>query len=175
MKKIKAKKKPQKAPMKNSTKIILYSTAGIILLAVIILMSIESTAGKITVRNNSDIKLEYVKAYFVGSEGSLTEDEMLFENLEKGETSELLLDKIDLAYREANLEVRFKFEGYDELFVDSGYFNDVFKGKISVRFDNTHDDKVLLKIKASTGVIPSPQISCNEEHIVNLAEGYVEE
>ena len=168
-------KQPQKAKMKDSTRIILYSIAGIALLAIIVLMAIEGTAGRISVKNDSDIKLEYVKAYFVDSEGSVNEDIMLFENLGKGDKSDLLLEKIDLAYHQANLEVRFKFEDYDEMFVDAGYFNEMFDGKIAISFDNTDDSKVLLKIKASAGILPSPNIICDEEHIVNLEEEYVEE
>ena len=69
------------------------------------------------------------------------------------------LEKMDLSYREANLEIRFKFEGYDELFVDAGYFNDEFKGKITISFTDTEDEKVILKVKASGGILPSPNIS----------------
>ncbi len=177
MKKIKTnnKKSQQKAPMKNSTKILLYSLAGVLLLIIIVLVMFESKSGRITIRNDSDYTLEYVKAFYVDAEGAVNDDVMLFENLQKGDKSEILLEKIDLSYLEANLEVRFKFEGYDELFVDAGYFNDIFNGRISLSFSNTEEDKVLLKIKASPGVLPSPQIRCDEEHVVNLAEGYVEE
>lgn len=169
-------KKQEKAPMKDSTKIFLYSLAGLVLLLVVILMVIESKSSKIMVQNDSDIKLEYVKAYFVDMEGPISDDVMLFENLESGDKSELPLEKIDLVYRQANLEVRFKFEGHDEMFVDAGYFNEVFSGRINIDFEETDDDgKLLLKIKAKTGVLPSPHIRCDEEHVVNLAEGYIEE
>ncbi|NLL01247.1 MAG: hypothetical protein GX271_11395 [Clostridiales bacterium] len=176
MKKIKTTNKQQeKAPMKDSTKILLYSLAGLILLAIIVLISIENRSANITVRNKSDYKLEYIKAYFVDTEGRISEDDIVFENLESGDKAKLPLDKIDLLYREANLELRFKFEDKDEMFVDSGYFNDVFEGQISIDFDDIDDDRVNLKVKASTGLLPSPYIDCNEEHILNLATGEVEE
>lgn len=177
MKKIKSKNKPQvKAPMKDSTKILLYSIAGIALLIIIILVAFENRSSKIVVRNNSGLKLEYVKAYFVDMEGPVSEDEMVFDNLSSGESTELALEKVNLAYREANLEIRFKFEGHDELFEDVGYFNEEFDGRLYIDFEDTDEDgKVLLKAKASTGVISSPYIDLNEEHIVNLTEGYVEE
>lgn len=176
MKKVKTNnKKQQKAPMKNSTKAIIYGLVGIALVAAIIFIIIESATG-MTVTNKSSKKIEYVEAYFIDMEGPVTEEVMLFENLESGDKSSISIDKIDLKYREANLEVRFKVEGLDEeLFVDAGYFNDDFDGKISVSFSDTEDDKVLLKVKASAGILPSPLIRCNEEHIINLAEGYVEE
>lgn len=174
MKKIKAKNtKQQKTPMDKRTKILLSAIAGVALLAVVILVLVESK-GYITVRNESAIKLEYVEAYFVDMEGPIS-DVMQFENHEKGDSSRLNLEKIDMAGREANLEVRFKFEGHDELFVDAGYFNEEFGGKISVSFSDIEDGKVLLKVKAKAGILPSPYIQCNEEHVVNLLEEYVEE
>lgn len=177
MKKIKSNnKKQEKAPMKVSTKIFLYSLAGIILLTVVVLMAIESRPSKIMIDNDTDINLEYVKAYFVDMYGRVTEEDMLFENIEAGDKSVLPLEKIDLYNREANLEVRFKFEDHDEMFVDAGYFNDAFNGRISIDFmDMVNDDKLLLKIKASIGLLPSPHISCDEEHIVNLELNEIEE
>ena len=174
MKKVKVKKDQKKEPMNKKIKILIYALAGVIALLSIMLILLESSSGYITVHNKSSRKLEYVKAYFVDMEGQFTET-MLFEDLTDGDKLKLDLEKLDLSYREANLEVIFKFEGYDELFVDAGYFNDEFKGKITISFTDTEDEKVLLKIKASGGILPSPNISCNEEHIVNLEEGYVEE
>lgn len=174
MKKKKEKNKQQKAPMNKNTKTLIFALAGLIALAVIILIIVESFSGRIIIKNETDIKLEYVKAYFVDMEGPFTQ-EILFEDLEKGDTAEFELEKIDFSYREANLEVRFKFEDYDEMFVDSGYFNEDFNGKILINFTDIDEDKVLLKVKASGGILPSPNIICNEEHVVNLEEGYVEE
>ena len=100
---------------------------------------------------------------------------MLFEGLNKGDSSQIPMKKIDLSYLQANLEVRFKFAGQDELFVDAGYFNEIFKGRIDIEFKEIDDNKILMKIKAKNGVLPSPNLLCNEEHVINLAEGYVEE
>lgn len=176
MKKIKTNQKVQKkAPMSKGTKAILYALGGVLLLAIIILVWIESDSGKITVSNKSGRKIEYVEAYFVDAEGLVSDDVMLFDNLENGGKFVLSLDKIDLVGREANLEINFKFEDNEELFIDAGYFNDHFQGKIKVDFTQAEDDKVLLKVKATPGLLPSPQIICDEEHIVNLEEGYVEE
>ncbi|NLO08328.1 MAG: hypothetical protein GX129_00445 [Clostridiales bacterium] len=176
MRKIKTNKKLQKkAPMKDSTKILLYSLAGLVLLFVVILLVIEGMSSKIIIKNNSDVKLEYVKAYFVDIEGPVSDDVKLFENLDRGDNSVLPLEKIDLAYRQANLEVRFKFEGHDELFVDAGYFNEIFSGRINIGFEDIDNERILLKVKASTGVIPSPHIDCDEEYVFNLATGEEEE
>lgn len=176
MRKIKSKnKQEQKTPMSKNTRILLIALGGVILLGIIILMIVEASMGKITVKNKSNNKLEYVKAYFVDAEGMVGEETMYFENINKGEKIADELNKINLSYLEANLEVRFKFEGQDELFVDAGYFNDIFDGNVTISFKDIDEESVLLKVKASSGLVPSPQISCNEEHIINLKEGIVEE
>lgn len=175
MKKIKSKNKPQRAPMKDSTKIFLYSLAGIILLLTIVLVAIENLSTGFTVNNASSTKLEYVRAYFVDTEGPVNEDKFLFENINGGEKNKKPIEKIDLSYRYANLEIRFKLEGQEELFVDAGYFNEVFDGRILVQFEDMDNGNILLKVKAKAGVIPSPHIDCDEEHIINLTTGEVEE
>lgn len=176
MKKIKKNNKKEiKAPMSNTSKVVLYALAAVVLLVTIILLLIESGSGKVIVRNESGLKLEYVEAYFVDIEGPVNDDVIFAENLDNGDKYEYSFDNIDLVGRQANYEIRFKFEGHERLFVDAGYFNDEFKGKIELDFIDSEDDKVLLKIKASAGILPSPHILCDEEHTINLEEGYVEE
>lgn len=167
-------KKKEKTVMSKNTKVLLLALAGLAFLLVIIFVIIESLSSRVVVNNKSGKKLEYVKAYFVDMEDQFTET-LLIENLEPGDQNEIKINKIDCTYRQANLEVRFKFEDYDEMFVDAGYFNDEFDGKITIKFSDTEDDKVLLKVKASAGILPTPNIICNEEFVVNLEEGYVEE
>ena len=135
------------------------------------MIMVESASASITIRNKSSKKLEYVKAYFVNAEGQFT-DAFLTENIENKEVSKINFEQIDLTGHEANLEIRFKFEDYDEIFVDAGYFNDSFKGKISIDFSDTLDDLVMLNVKASTGVMSSPNIQCDDEFTINLEEGY---
>ena len=48
---------------------------------------------------------------------------LVVENIEADE-SHSSPGSVDLLGREANLEVKFKYEGYDEIFTDAGYFND---------------------------------------------------
>jgi hypothetical protein len=147
MKKIKSKIKQEKVIMSKNTKLLIYVLSGIILLVISIMIMVESAPASITIRNKSSKKLEYVKSYFVN-------------------------EQIDLTGHEANLEIRFKFEDYDEIFVDAGYFNDSFKGKISIDFSDTSNDLVMLKVKASTGVMSSPNIQCDDEFTINIEEGY---
>lgn len=166
--------KHQKAPMNKNTKNLVYALAGSVFLVMAILIIIENTPNKLIVKNKTGKNLEYVKAYFVDDEGQLTKA-IEIKDLKIGETAEFDLEKLYLTNLEAVFEIRFKFEGYDELFTDTGYFNDVFDGKITISFTDTDNDKVLLNVKATTGILTNPNIICDEEYTVNLEEGYVEE
>ncbi|MDF2906674.1 MAG: hypothetical protein K0R34_1995 [Herbinix sp.] len=152
--------------------------AGATVLAVLIiigvLLYIESTDNKIVIKNKTDLKLEYVKAFYVGPEEAYTEGINVTE-LTAGETESIPQETINLLGAEANLEVRFKFEGYDELFVDSGYFNDIFSGKTSINFIPTNDGKIKMTVKARNGIINSKGIICDDYYTINLAEGYIED
>lgn len=152
--------------------------AGFAVLAVLLIIGVliymESTDNKIVIKNKSDLKLEYVKAFYVGPEEAYNEGINATE-LTPGKTISFPQETMDLYGAQANLEVRFKFEGYDELFVDAGYFNDIFSGKTNINFTPTDDGKIKLTVKASNGVFTSNQIVCNEFFTVNLAEGYIED
>ncbi|HKM00320.1 MAG TPA: hypothetical protein VJZ06_10455, partial [Mobilitalea sp.] len=125
MKKIKQNtKEKQKVPMKKQTKIILLSAIGVLVLAFVIMIIFESKSGSIKILNNTDMNLEYVEVYFVDSEGPAS-DPTVFQDFEPGDDIFQKRDEVDLLGKEANLEIRFKFKDYDEeMFVDSGYFND---------------------------------------------------
>lgn len=176
MKKIKRSAKPQpKKPMDLRAKIILSVGVGVLVILVIILIIIESTGGKMIIRNQSDEQLEYIKAFFVDAEGPVSYP-IEITDLEPGGVSDNAMERINLLGREANLELRFKFTGYDEeLFVDSGYFNDVFKGKVSISFTQESDDLIRLAVKASSGVLRSNLVSCDEVHDVYYKEGFIAE
>ncbi len=152
--------------------------AGATVLAVLLIISVliymESTDNKIVIKNKSDLKLEYVKAFYVGPEEAYNEGINITE-LTPGNTVSLPQETIDLLGAEANLEIRFKFEGYDELFVDAGYFNDIFSGKTTINFIPTDEDKIQLTVKAKNGIITSNLINCDEEYTINLTEGFIED
>lgn len=173
MDKRKTNTKNTKAPMNKRNRIIIYVLAGIIFLLTVFLIAIENVPNCIVIKNNTNKKLEYVKAYFVDAEGQFT-DTYQAEDLTGGSSEEIDLEKMDFSYREANLEIRFKFEGYDELFVDAGYFNEIFDGKITISFTE-EDGNILLHVKAAGGILPNPNLSCDEEYTVNLEEGYVDD
>lgn len=152
--------------------------AGVAVLAVLLIISIliymESTDNKIVIRNNSNLKLEYVKAFYVGPEEAYNEGIQATE-LMPGKTESFPQETMNFLGAEANLEVRFKFEGYEELFVDAGYFNDIFSGRATINFTHLEDGKIKLAVKAKNGVITSNMIVCDEDYTINLAEGYIED
>ncbi len=152
--------------------------AGVAVLAVLLIIGIliymESTDNKIVIRNKSDLKLEYVKAFYVGPEEAYNEGINVTE-LTPGKTVSLPQETINLFGAEANLEIRFKFDGYEELFVDAGYFNDIFSGKTTINFTPSDEGKIKLTVKAKNGVFTSNQINCDEYYTINLAEGYIED
>lgn len=173
MKKIKkVKKQQQKKPLSLRTKIILSAIIGILAVAIVILISIENSKGKMVINNNTELQLEYIKAYFVDGEGPIN-DAITINELEPGKKIENAMERINLYAKGANLEVRFKFAGNDELLVDAGIFNDVFDGRITINFTQEKEDDILLAIKASNGLLPSTLIQCDE--IYEIKDGYIDE
>lgn len=178
MKKIKKSTKPQQnKPMDLRTKILISAVAGVLVILAVILMFIENDQNQMIIRNNSDLKLEYIKAYFVDEEGPVN-DSIEINGLEPGKKIENAMERVNLYAKAANLELRFKFAGYDDkLLVDSGIFNDVFDGKITINFTQKNDDLIQLTVKASNGLLPSTLIRCDEVYDIELkdGEGYIEE
>jgi hypothetical protein len=152
--------------------------AGIAVIAVLfiigVLIYMESSDNKIVIKNKSDLKLEYVKAFYVGPEEAYTEG-INVTDLASGETVSLPQETVNLLGAEANLEIRFKFEGYDEMFVDAGYFDDVFSGKVAINFLPGNEGNINLTVKARNGIINSNRIVCDDYYTINLAEGYIED
>lgn len=172
MKKIKnSGKKTENVTTSQKRPIIIISIAVVALLIMIILMILESGDGKLKIINNSDTNIEYVQAYFVGPEGKI-DDGFNFDNLEAGQSMKVTSGEYRLYGEEANLEVRFKFEGSEEVFVDAGYFNDTFNGNISIIFSNSKEDNIVdLHVKASNSVLKSNQIFCDDEFKIDIVEG----
>ncbi len=173
MKKIKAPNNHKTEAMDLKKKIILFSAIGVVALAMLIIIVIENQAGRVRIVNNTDLKLEYVRAYFVDAEG-MVGSPYEYENIEADTKETKPLEIINLLGAQANFEIRFKFENYDELFVDAGYFNEKFKGKINITFDETDEDgRVTMRVKASNGVLPSNMTICDEEYNVYYKEGTI--
>lgn len=176
MKKIKSENTHhKKIPMDNGKQVILFGGIGVIVLIILAIIIIENQGARIKINNETGMKLEYVKTYFVATEGAL-QDPILFENIESGDKLSTPIEKMYLYGKEANLEIRFKFADYeDEYLIDSGYFNDIFKGKVNISFTKAEDGIVKLKVKASNGILPSKRIICDEETEVFYKEGRLSE
>lgn len=164
-------KKIENAAVSQKRPILIISIAVVALLIMVILMIIESGDGKLKIINNTNTNIEYVQAYFVGAEGKIGEG-FNFDKLDAGQSDVVATGEHKLYGQEANLEVRFKFEGSEEVFVDAGYFNDVFDGNISIDFSDTNEDNIVkLHVKANNGFLKSNQILCDDEFQIDIVEG----
>ncbi len=149
------------------------AAAVIILGLVIALMVVESGYGKLVVKNDTDIDLEFMELSFVNEEAVISE------GIETGavkanSTFTDEMEEVNLVYVNAQLEVRFNFAGHEELLTDVGTFSDNFDGNIKVTFTETDDSNVVaMKIKASNGIFSTRTVDCDEEFRINLAEGKI--
>lgn len=155
--------------------VIVCIVAALAVVLIALLMLLEGNKEQVTIKNKTDLKLEYLQAYFVGEEGPVSEG-LSVENMEAGQSTTLHQEAVNLLFTGSNLEIVFKFENYDELIVDAGIFNDKFTGNIKIDFEKTDDPEILkLKVKANNGILPSPTIDCDEEFEINLREGFIPE
>ncbi len=179
MRKIRAKKKQEEnvaVHFFDSKKKML--VAGIIVAVLLIISGIiiymENNDNKIIVKNGTDLKLESLVAYYRGPEDPINEG-ITVTNLEAGQSIYFPTEEINLFDQEANLEIRFNFENHEPMLVDAGIFNDIFHGKVSIDFVPTSEGKVEIRVKAKSGIINSPRISCDEVYTINLKENYIED
>lgn len=144
---------------------------AIILCLVVALMLVESRYGKFIVKNNTDINLENLSYSFVGPEDVITEvTETGAVTANTKFTGDMT--KANLRYREAALEIRFKMEGYEEMFTDVGYFMDNFDGNLKITFSKTDDPNLVkFNIKASNGIFSTKTVDCDASFTINLSEG----
>jgi len=150
-----------------------------VIIAILVVISgvifyIEDNDSKIVIKNNTDLKLEYVKACYIGPDIQFNEG-INETDIAAGKNLSIAQDQINLLGAEANLEIRFKFENHEELFVDAGIFNDTFNGKVTIAFNETKDNKVRLNVKAKAGVINSSGINCDDTFTINLDENLIED
>ncbi|HHV13907.1 MAG TPA: hypothetical protein GXX75_26930 [Clostridiales bacterium] len=168
------KKAPEVKPsfFDSKANVALVGVAAIIILVLsAVFMFIESGYDKYQITNNTDLKLEYVKSYYVYEEGPLTE-EVAAENIEPGSSYSEKAKEINLTGTEANLEIRFKFENLDEMLTDSGIFNGKFSGNIRVKFDKTKDpDIIKMTVKAHNGIFGNTnEINCDETYNIDISQ-----
>ena len=155
-------------------KITLTGICAAAMLLIVVLMIIENKTNEVIIKNKTDLKLEYVQLRFIHSEGAIT-NPIKYKNIQPNKTKVVPKNDIKLTNMDANMEVRFKFKGYDEIFTDAGIFNGILKGNIEVSFNKINSDEVKVKIKAANGMLASKEIDCNEKYTAHLKEGYMEE
>jgi hypothetical protein len=146
---------------------------AVVILGAIFLIIQENSYGRLIIKNNTDIDLEFVKTSFVGDEGTV-DNGLQTGKIKAGTKLTSVLEPAYLEYTEANLEVAFKLAGYDEMFTDVGYFNQRFTGNINISFNKTKDpDIITIKIKAANGLFQSSTVNCNEEYEIDLKKGII--
>lgn len=147
--------------------------AAVVILAAIFLIVQEGSYGKLTVKNNTGLDLEFLKTSFVGDEGTVDKG-LQTGRIAAGEKLTVALEPAELEFTESNLEIAFKLAGLDEMFTDVGYFNQRFTGNINISFNKTKDpDIITIKIKAANGLFQSSTVNCDEEFEIDLKMGII--
>ncbi len=171
MKKIKIKTTHKSSFFDTKEKIIkALIAAGVIVLIVAVLMLVEIFNGKLIIKNNTDLNLEYVNSSFVTSYEDADAIELKkVDDINANKKYVTEYDEVNLKYTDSNLDIRFKFENHDELFVDAGLFNDKLTGNVTITFKQTKDPNIVkLMVKARNGLLPSNTINCNDEFTIDL-------
>lgn len=176
MKEIKSSKSLTRQFFNSKARIIGASAiAAVIIIIIAVFMIIEGSYGKWSIKNKTELKLDYVNTEFVNPEGYVA-DGIETESIAAGKTYTTDLEKTNLLYTESNIEVRFKFENSEEMFTDVGYFIDNFDGNVTISFQPTDDPNLItLKVKASNGIFQTKTVDCNEEYTINLSESKIYE
>lgn len=147
----------------------------IVLILIIVMMLVEQNDGKFTIKNNTDLKLEYVNTYFSALGEDNTTEFMTFEAIEANKSkSNVIADSINFLNTEAEIIIKFKYENYEETTINAGSFNNTFSGSIKVNFNSTEDsDMIQVDVVVKNGLIPDSQVDCDEQYDVRLSDGYV--
>lgn len=175
MSKKKAKKMPKKTFFDTKEKKIGAGVAAaLIIILIAVLMFIETVnQGNLYVKNDTEMKLEYVKTKYISGEYDLTQY-ITTKSISANKDLSMKTEPVDFTQYKANYNIVFKFEGHEELTIDAGDFSNKFSGDMKIVFDKTDDDKILkMTVKAKTGLLASKLIQCDEEYTVDLARGVV--
>lgn len=148
-------------------------TTAVLLLLIAVLMLLEADKGQLIIKNNTDLNLEYVNAKYVYTEGDVTAP-LEIGSIKANDTYKAAIDSINLSGYSANYEIHFKFENYDEMFVDAGLFNAEFIGNMKVNFKKTDDPNILkMTVNAGNGLFNTNEIICDEKYNINLSTGEI--
>ncbi len=130
--------------------------------------------GEFNLENSTSYTIESFEATFVNDDWNVS-DTLTFENKLLSNTSDSLeFDKINLNNMAANLQLKIKFEGYPEIVLVAGYFDDLFTGNINIKLKEIEDGNVHIFIKAKNSIFSSTINGCKEDYIIYVKEGYTE-
>ena len=131
---------------------------------------------KIRVKNHSAYDIEKMYFYFEGEELQQTDWQEL-PLIAKDEEYETELAEFDFSEMDgaSSLTLAITFAGQDTFYLQSGSFYEKFDGIIDCKLSMDDDGDVILKLKASNGLLGSTaQTDCNDMFFINLTEGYVQ-
>lgn len=148
---------------------------GILLvLLMIVWVIIENVSGgDYIIGNKSSYNIDYIESTFIKDDW-LVSDSLKFENIEKNSSNIEHFGEYELNHMEASLELKIKFEGYNQVILVAGYFNQLLTGDIKLEFSDFDNEQVKIKIKSQNSIISGAVDGVNEEYIINLKEGYIE-
>lgn len=149
---------------------------GLLMLAVIVLVCVESSmANKLVVNNKSSRNITGLQFWYEDAEGEYL-DIMKFDSVApkqkiKESTEELALSELQ---GDAWLSVQIEFEDGGKALVQTGQFLYGFEGKISFEIDDAGEE-VIVRIKAGEGLFNSTAITgCDDVYYINPKNGYIE-
>lgn len=155
---------------------IVVGVASILFLVFVCIVAEALFAGKVSVKNNSDYDIEQILLYFESEDFEQTNQQTL-PLIAKGQEYQTDLEQFDLASLNnvASLTLAITFAGQDTFYLQSGLFYDNFDGNIDCKLSMDEDGDVILKLKASEGILGSTAgTDCNDTFFINLTEGYVQ-
>lgn len=150
--------------------------AAVLIVVMIVIMLFENKKGSYKITNNSSYRLESITTCFVYDDdinGSQSTEVVDFGSLDRKKSISKPHDTIELYNLGATLEIRFKFEGMEELFVNAGYFYDNLHGDVKITFEDDGEN-IILKAKAKNGILKTASIDCDDVFTIHTSEGYVE-
>ncbi len=168
-----AKKEPKKTFFDTKGKMIgAIITASVIFIIIVVLMISESIlGGKLIIDNKTDLNLEYVNTKYVIDNDDLT-DFITYDGIKANHTFTTSIDPINLSSFHAYCKIAFKFENYNEMYVEAGLFSTKFTGDMNITFAKSEDaNKLIMTVTADNGFIPSRLIQCDDEFTIDLDTG----
>lgn len=137
---------------------------GILLISFIVMIIEGIGKNDLTIENNTDRNLEYVKLHFASMDTDFDSDVFFDQAINANETIKDKTPKLDLYGTDARLYVVFKFEGEEEQTIDNGSFMHNFAGKTLIEFNEENEGTVTLDVSIKEGLFGNSNNNECDEH-----------